>query len=59
MTETETKMQLIDDLIVSITDKIPRGPTQQPSNDIIQAVMKRSEADGADVVDCSDWTALQ
>ena len=53
------KGQLIDDLVVSFTDKIPRGPAQQPSNEVIQAVMKRSPEDGEDVVDCSDWVALQ
>ena len=53
------KLQLIDDLVVSFTDKIPRGTNQEPTNEIIQAVMKRSEADGADVVDCSDWNILQ
>jgi len=58
-TTMENKMQLIDGLIVSISDRIPRGPTQQPSNEIIQAVMKRSEADGTDVVDCSEWSTLQ
>ena len=57
-TQTE-KLQLIDDLVVSFTDKLPRGTNQEPTNEIIQAVMKRSEADGTDVVDCSDWSILE
>ena len=41
MADTETKLALIDDLVVNFRDTIARGPQQQWSGLIVQAIMKR------------------